>query len=120
MSLTEKINIYKYLLATLINIIIVAYFNRANYLELKILVSLIVLTGLNQLMLINGVLTIISPKFIKNRGAKAFVYILGKTLVLGSGFFMVMTYAPQKVLHSIFIYIFQLIILALSIKKNAV
>jgi heme/copper-type cytochrome/quinol oxidase subunit 3 len=120
MSLNEKINSLKYLLATLVNVLIVAYFNRENHFEVKILVTLIVLTVLNQLMLISGVLVIISPKMISKRGVKAFIYILGKTIILGFGFYLVMTYAPQKVLHSVFIYIFQLIILGLSIKKNAV
>lgn len=48
---------------------------------------------------------------------KLFMYLIFKTFFLASGFILLLVYAREKVLQGLLIYIFQLIILGLSIKN---
>ena len=120
MELKNKLNFLQYFLGSISILGVIFYFSSNNVLDFKYQSVVLVCAMFNQIMLLKGVLVILNPEPVKWRGALAMLYIFGKTIILGPGFYFIIKYAPHKTLNSVFIYIFQLINLALSIKKSSV
>lgn len=118
MSLKEKISINKYLLGTIVNGIIIFLYGAKTKYELKIMLLLLMVSMVNQLMLMLGVnLLLFTDPSEKRKNLKIFGLLIGKSVILGGGFYVALQNIPAKMLHCVVIYIFQLIILTLSIKR---
>ena len=75
----------------------------------------------NHYLLINGLSSIVTTMKSTDKPSvtKILFSLLGKTIILGGAIFMVMRYAKENIYIALLLYIFQLIILFISIKKNA-
>jgi hypothetical protein len=120
MELKNKLNFIQYIIGTFSILGVIYYFSSPSVQDFRYQTIVLACAMLNQIMLLKGVLVILDPEPVKWRGAWAMLYIFGKTIILGTGFYLIIKYAPHKTLNSVFIYIFQLINLALSIKKSSV
>lgn len=120
MEVKNKLNLINYSLGTIINAVIVYLLASETSEEFYLQLSVVICAALNQIMLIKGTLVILDPNITNKKGLKSSLYIFGKTLILGLSFYIIATNAPHKLLNAVIIYIFQLIILALSIKKDSV
>lgn len=112
MQFTKKINVSKYLIGTILNLIIsLKIIGIDNY---KILLIFFLGVIFNHLFLILGVINMFNTQAKK----RAALYFLGKFVVI----VLIMVYAmqnlPKNIILLTIIYIIQLIILVLSIKRN--
>lgn len=84
------------------------------------LLGVFLCTVLNHIFLVNSVALAFGAKQqgADRLGFKILAFFLGKTVFLGAGFFWAVHHMGPKVIYGLTLYIFQLIILALSIKKN--
>ncbi|MDA8792247.1 hypothetical protein N9N67_03315 [Bacteriovoracaceae bacterium] len=116
MYILKKINIRNYLFFTLANVIVIFMFITpldAASIFLILLASII----LNQLMLIYSVAIILKLVEVSAGNLKAIAMFILKAVVVGAGFYIVASKLPHYVLYAIVIYIFQLLILVISIKR---
>lgn len=118
MLLKERINLTKYLIGTTISGLIIAFLGSTDTNQIIYQILVLLAASINQIMLL------ISAKYLldfeaksKNKNLKVFALMIGKTLILGLSFYIAMHKIPEKLLSCILIYIFQLIILTLSIKR---
>ena len=111
-----QINYYKYLIGSILILTVIIYFSGVNR---NITASLIVFMGtlINHLMLYRGGLILLDFAPAKKKNLKAVLYLGGKSFVLGAALYASYKLAPNLVLYSLVQYIFQLIILFLSIKR---
>jgi hypothetical protein len=111
---TPKIQYIKYLSGSILILAMIIYFSGTNR---NITASLIVLVGnlLNHLMLYRGGLALLD--IAPNNKLRAFLYFGGKAIILGGALYASYSIAPTLILYSLIQYIFQLIILVLSIKR---
>jgi hypothetical protein len=120
MSWTKRINSRNYTLGTLINIGFALYAGYPSFVEAWWLSFVVISAVLNHYFTVKAFGTMIDNRINSNsstRGSRLFFYFLFKTLFLAAGFICLMVFAGNKVLQGLLIYIFQLIILALSIKN---
>lgn len=111
MHFTKKIKTTKYLFGTILNVLIaIALFKIKDYSVLSILLIGIIL---NQWMLIMGLFTMLSDK----PSFKSAIYFLMKFIILVSTIIYAMQKMPNNIVFITVFYIFQLIILVLSIKR---
>ncbi len=111
-----KINYYKYCIGTIVVFGLVYGFSGENR---NILATTVVLIGsvLNHLMLYRGGILLLGMKHTNNKNLKALLYFGGKSLILAVALYLSFKIDSRLVLYSVFQYIFQLIILVLSIKR---
>lgn len=84
------------------------------------MVYLVISAILNQYFTVKVLSRLVENKSViddKRSKLKLFLYLLFKMFFLASGFICLLVYARDKVLQGLTIYIFQLIILGLSIKN---
>ena len=113
---TPKINLVKYFIGSILILAMVIFFSGANR---NIYASLVMFIGtlLNHYMLFQGGQILLGLKTVKKKNLKAVLYLSGKSFVLAAALFASYSIAPQLILYSLVQYIFQLIILFLSIKR---
>ena len=118
MYLKERISLLKYSIGTLANASIVSYLGSSNLKQIYFQLFILVSAAINQIMLL--LVTKILLDFedrSKSKNIKVFAMMIGKTLLLGLAFYTASQKIPEKLLSCVLIYIFQLIILTLSIKR---
>jgi hypothetical protein len=119
MSWAKKIDSKKYAIGTVINL------GFATYAGWPVVSSIIWLAYLVLATVGNHYFTVVAlSKVIASRATgeeakpvKLLLYLLAKTLFLASAFLCLLIFNRDKVLQGLLIYIFQLIIFALSIKN---
>lgn len=119
MQVKEKINLTKYSIGTVANALIIIFIASSKpehiYFQLVVLASSVV----NQLMLCGALQFILGNQVVPKKNIKIMGFIIGKSLILLGGFAYATQNMGERVIICVFIYIFQLIILALSIKRDA-
>lgn len=73
---------------------------------------------INHYMLVEGLSMIVHKGRENPSPIKVLSFILGKTIVLGAGIFLVIRFAPHNIYTMALLYLFQLMILFISIKKD--
>lgn len=118
MHALKKINLTCYFILSLISLFGLSYFfgNLAYFLEVCTVMVLIVA---NHLLLLAS----LAPVFDINREKKPSALLLGsmflvKFIVLAGTFYYITTYLRERVIFYLVLYIFQLIILFISIKRD--
>ncbi len=114
MSLTKKINSLLYLIGTSVNFYISIKLMGEQYAQHLALFFLGIV--INHLFLYKGIQRLLD---ISKKSKKTSLYLVAKSIVLMGIFFYVYQTMPEKILLCTLVYIFQLIILVLSIKKVA-
>lgn len=122
MLLKNKFSYLKYIFGTLLNIGFVAAFYWGNLLVIKTSIVVILTSIVNHVFLLKSISMLLSQTSGKaeKQNFKILIYFILKTITLGLGMFIAMKYIPQHMHMAIILYIFQLIILALSIKRYVV
>jgi hypothetical protein len=123
MAWTEKIDNKKYVIGSIINIGFALYGGRENYVFALSLSYIVIASILNHVFMVTAFVKLI--KAMKNedtdssgkRNRKIMVLLIGKVLILISAFVVLLKYAEPVILHGMLCYVFQLIILGLSIKN---
>lgn len=119
MSWEKKINSKKYAIGTFINLAFALY---AGFPSLKVmwwLSYIVISTVLNHYFMVMALSKVVEQmtEIGASKRSRLFYYLILKAVFLISGFVCLMVFIPNMVLHGLFIYIFQLIILGLSIKN---
>ncbi len=120
MLIKEKVNLKLYFLGSFINLGLVSLFWTKSWSDFLIYLGILIASIINHYLLAKGISLVLSSSYrtpVKNRGLKAGLYLGGKTVILGGALFLAATYDKEKTLFLVILYIFQLIILGLSIKK---
>lgn len=123
MGWTEKIDSKKYAIGSLVNIGFAVYAGRENFIYASSLIYIVIASVLNHLFMVIAFTKLIQA--MKNedidsankRNRKIMLYLVGKVLILISAFVVLLKYAEPVILHGMLCYVFQLIILGLSIKN---
>ncbi len=123
MGWTEKIDSKKYAIGSLVNIGFAIYAGRENFIYASSLTYIVIASVLNHLFMVIAFTKLIQA--MKNedidsankRNRKIMLYLVGKVLILISAFVVLLKYAEPVILHGMLCYVFQLIILGLSIKN---
>lgn len=123
MAWTEKIDNKKYVIGSLVNASFAIYAGRNNFVYAASLVYIIVASILNHVFMVLAFAKLI--KVMKDedtessgkRNRKIMFSLIAKVLVLISAFVVLLKYAEPMILHGMLCYVFQLIILGLSIKN---
>jgi hypothetical protein len=118
--LKERINFLKYSFGTIINLGLVSFFWVHNTQDLIVYSVVLASSIINQYMLVKGLMLALSNPYteqIEHKGMKVTFYLLGKTIILASAFYYATSHDQSKVFFAVILYIFQLIILGLSIRK---
>jgi hypothetical protein len=116
MELNQKINFQKYLLLTIGNLLTGYAFSSENWQYLGIVV---LFSAANQILLIKILDMVLNNNKESKNKFKLIAYFILKSTLLGSAFYILVLYARDQVLLGVILYIFQLIILVLSIKNIA-
>jgi hypothetical protein len=118
MAWTNRINTRNYAIGTFINLGFAIYAGLPGILSTIALVFVVVSAVLNHYFTVKALSGLITGLAVSGRrGAKILFYMVFKMAFLVSGFAFLMLYAPNAVLQGLVVYIFQLIILGLSIKN---
>ncbi len=118
MLIKEKINIQKYLIGSTANYTLMLFLWVKNLNDALTFLALQVIVIINHYMLVKGIsLTLDVTNLHKKKGFKIALFIGGKTILLGIAFYVATYYDSKKIIYLLILYIFQLIILGLSIKK---
>jgi hypothetical protein len=118
MSWTERIDVKKYAIGTAINMGFALWSGWPSPLFCGWLIVLIVSIALNHYFTVR-----VFTQLVTNRARpsasnkKLVVFLILKMLTLFAGFVCLLVFVRDKVLHGMLLYIFQLIILFLSIKN---
>jgi hypothetical protein len=118
MGWLKKINSRYYALGTAINLVFAIYAGQPSW-KTSWWVSFVVISAVfNQYFTIKALSGLVEEGLASaGRGAKILFYMVFKMAFLVSGFACLMIFASDKVLQGVVVYIFQLIILGLSIKN---
>lgn len=120
MSWTKKIDSKKYALGTTINLGFALYAGFPSISAAWWLSFVVISALLNHYFTVKALSGLLERKITTQHpegGAKLLFYFVFKTVFLAAGFICLLMFARDKVLHGLLMYIFQLIILALSIKN---
>lgn len=120
MSWVTKIDNKKYLAGTFINLSFAVYAGLPSLAKAWWLSFVSLSAVLNHYFTVRALSQLIENRIEtghKHGKATLFMSLLLKTIFLASGFICLLVFCPDKVLQGLLIYIFQLIILALSIKN---
>jgi hypothetical protein len=116
----KKINSKSYIIGTAINFAFAAYFGLPELKDVLTLSLMVLCSVGNHIFMVYALSSLIESQLYDGNAPnkkKLFGSIVGKTLFLILGFVCLIKYSPNKVLQALSLYIFQLIILALSIKN---
>jgi len=119
MAWSKKINSSYYAFGTILNLGVSIYAGLPSKADAWWLSFVIISAVLNHFFTVQA-LSMLVVKTMKEQvtsTAKILFYLVFKTFFLASGFVCLLLFVPDKVLHGVMIYIFQLIILGLSIKN---
>lgn len=121
MSFSKRVYLPFYVTGFVIALGVGGYYWHNSGQEMTWFVILMASIVLNHYLLINGLSSMVTTMKSSEKPsiAKILFSLLGKTLILGGAIFMVMRFAPDNIYIALLLYIFQLIILFISIKKNA-
>lgn len=123
MGWNEKIENKKYLLGSLINLCFAIYGGRSNWGFAACLCYIVIASILNHVFMVNAFVKLIKAMkdqdtdTLGQRNKKIMGYLIGKVLILISAFVILLKYAEPVILYGMLCYVFQLIILGLSIKN---
>jgi len=119
MAWAKKISTRNYFIGTAINTCFAIYAGMPSYLYVGCLVFVVISAVLNHYFTVKALSGLIDNGETNSgrRGAKILFYMVFKMAFLISGFALLMISAPTKILQGLIVYIFQLIILGLSIKN---
>jgi hypothetical protein len=116
----KKINSKSYLIGTAINVAFAVYFGLPELKDVLSLALMVLCSVGNHIFMVYALSSLIESQLYDGDAPnkkKLFGSIVGKTLFLVLGFVCLIKFSPNKVLQALSLYIFQLIILALSIKN---
>lgn len=82
------------------------------------LISFVLMIPLNHIMLVDGLSSLVNYHKVKPNALKMLALLFGKTILLGLAVLCIVRYAPHNIYSTLILYIFQLIILIISIKKD--
>jgi len=116
MSWSKRINSKQYAIGTAVNLGLSVYAGLPNSITVACLVFLVVSAVANQYFMVKTLSTMVEQR-LGGDNRRIMLYLLIKTLFLGAGFICLLLFARDKVLQGLAVYIFQLIILCLSIKN---
>lgn len=123
MAWTEKIDNKKYVIGSLINIGFAFYGGRDNYVFAASLIFVVVASILNHVFMVLAFTKLIKAMKDEDtdssgkRNRKIMFSLMAKVLILIAAFVVLLKYAEPVILHGMLCYVFQLIILGLSIKN---
>lgn len=120
MSWSQKINNKIYLAGLVINTGLAWFFSEGNLAVFGWLMVMLVTTVLSQYFNIQGMSKLIGQRVERKHGlstGEMLGHFALKLILLITGLICLMLFIPHKVLPGLILYIFQLIILALSIKN---
>ncbi len=123
MGWTEKIDSKKYAIGSLVNIGFAVYAGRENFIYASSLAYIVIASVLNHVFMVIAFTKLIQAMrnedvdSANKRNRKIMLYLVGKVLILISAFVVLLKYAEPVILHGMLCYVFQLIILGLSIKN---
>ncbi len=123
MAWTEKIDNKNYVIGSLVNASFALYGGRDNLTYAACLLYIVIASILNHVFMVLAFTKLI--KVMKDedqessgkRNRKIMFNLMAKVLVLISAFVVLLKYAEPMILHGMLCYVFQLIILGLSIKN---
>ncbi|HXH75083.1 MAG TPA: hypothetical protein VNJ08_08980 [Bacteriovoracaceae bacterium] len=119
MGWSKKIKSSIYASGTIVNLGLAIYIGLPSNMDAWWLSFVIISAVLNHFFTIEA-LSMLVVKSVKEQvtsTAKILFYLVFKTFFLASGFVCLLLFVPDKVLQGLMLYIFQLIILGLSIKN---
>lgn len=118
MAWARRINNRNYAVGTTINLAFAIYAGLPNYMSAWWLTFLILSAVLNHYFTVKALSGLVEQKASSAAGGmKILFYMVFKMAFLIAGFACLLIFARDKVPHGLVIYIFQLIILGLSIKN---
>jgi len=123
MGWTEKIENKKYILGSVINLGFAIYGGKASWVFALCLSYVIIASILNHVFMVNAFVKLIKAMREEDtdtpgqRNRKIMFYLIAKVLILISAFIILLKYAEPVILYGMLCYVFQLIILGLSIKN---
>jgi hypothetical protein len=120
MSWQKKINSKSYFLGTAINLAFAMYSGQPSLKDVLSLVLMVLCAVGNHIFMVYALSSLIESQMYGSDAPdkkKLFGSIIGKIVILMIGFICLITFSPNKVLQALTLYIFQLIILTLSIKN---
>ena len=121
--LKKTINIKKYLGLSLVSIFIIEAFASRNYKESLVYLSIFLASFLNQLMLFLGlkiIFTMHHQRLTRREMFQTFLFLMGKTVILGSTLYIGILFVRERIIIGLFIYTVQLANIFFSLKKNSV
>jgi hypothetical protein len=121
MLISEKIDLKKYFLFSLI-LIIASYFLARSPDELKVMATVFIAAGLNQWMLVRGVNKLTNQAVgseEKDSGGLVILFI-GKLIVLVVALTLGVQIMGKRIIIPLLIYVLQIAVLYLSLKKTVV
>lgn len=119
MLISEKIDLRKYTLLSLI-LIIVSYFLAQNTAEMKVMATVFLAACLNQWMLVRGVQKITNSAAGKEESDKSglITLFIGKAIVLVVALTFGVQIMGKRIIIPVLIYVLQIAVLYLSMKKT--
>ena len=124
MHIKDRLSLTKYYIGSIINIIISLVFVSELRLfpfivifHVTIIINQLLLMYLVKLMLFSFDNETDNGSEEDNKVPKLLGLFIGKTIVIGLGFYILYLYIPHHLMPSVATYIFQLLILTLSIKR---
>ena len=116
MQIKEKVSLIRYGIGTFISILLIFFIFKINT-SINLLTIASAIT--NQFLLFKSIgLVLNQSDNKKGKGFKIGIYFILKTSILVIPFYLIATYYPENVIYAVLIYIFQLLILGLSIKRT--
>ena len=118
--LLKKLNLTRYLLLTTTVLGVFWFILRPSGIELWCYLGLMLSAVINHLLLIIGVSLLVTSDYtsVEGKGAKIFGCFVGKTVIMALALYVAVQYLGERLMIGAGLYIFQLIILSLSIKKE--
>lgn len=108
----KEINLLPYSALTIVNMAVCSYF--LNFELAHIIVILFASFVLNQYMLVVGIRNLLDDD---GQKTKSIIFLSGKIFILVGGFWFASRYAEEHIIIFVTNYIFQLLILGISIKS---
>lgn len=118
MHISEKIDFKKYALLSSI-LLIASFFIARNPNEIKVMITVFIAAGLNQWMLVRGVLKLTNQATGKEESDKLgmILLFLGKLIVLVVALTLGVQIMGKRIIIPLLIYVLQIVVLYLSFKK---
>lgn len=119
MLISEKINLKKYILLSIV-LLAIDYFLARNMAELKVMLTIFLAACLNQWMLVRGVVQMTNVASGKEEADKTNLVLLfiGKVIVLLVALVFGVQIMGKRIIIPVLIYVLQIVVLYLSMKKS--